>query len=292
MKQTAAASGTRVIIVTGLSGSGKTTVLHTLEDLGFYCVDNLPVALLPSFLHLPRGFSRDVFRCALVMDSRQTGFVERYPAVFKRLDGEGYHLEILFLECSDTTLVRRFSETRRQHPLAQGGSVSDGIRRERAMLAPLREAARWVLDSSVLSVHQLRDSVVDLIASKSREMAVILMSFGYKHGLPLEADMVIDIRFLPNPYFVDDLRPLDGRDQKVRDFVLTNPETGDFLDRLVEFLDFLLPRYHREGKAYLTIAVGCTGGRHRSVALVEDLAQRLADKPYPLSIRHRDADLN
>jgi UPF0042 nucleotide-binding protein len=292
MKQVAAAAGMRVIIVTGLSGSGKTTVLHTLEDLGFYCVDNLPVALLPSFLHLPRGFSRDVFRCALVMDSRQAGFVERYPAVFKRLDREGFHLEILFLECSDGTLVRRFSETRRHHPLAQGGSVGEGIQRERAMLAPLREAARWVLDSSELSVHQLRDRVVELVSSQTREMTVTLMSFGFKHGLPLESDLVIDVRFLPNPYFIDDLRPLDGRDPPVRDYVLNNPETGDFLDRLVDFLDFLLPRYHREGKAYLTVAVGCTGGKHRSVALVEELARRLADKPYRLGIRHRDADLS
>jgi len=292
MTEAAADHDTRIIILTGLSGSGKTTVLHTLEDLGFYCVDNLPVALLPPFLHLPRGFSRDVFRCALVMDSRQKGFVEKYPGVFQRLTRDGYHLEILFLDASDEALVRRFSETRRQHPLAQGQSVTAGIERERIMLAPLRKAARWVVDTSPLTVHQLRDHVVDLVAGRSEawDMTLTLTSFGYKHGLPLEADLVMDIRFLPNPYFVDDLRPLDGRDRRVTDFVLGQPETQTFLERFTDFLDFLLPLYRQEGKSYLTIAVGCTGGRHRSVVLVEELARRLADRPYRLSVKHRDTD--
>ena len=291
MNDSAAGLSTRVIIVTGLSGSGKTTVLHTLEDLGYYCVDNLPVELLPAFLHLPRGFTRDVFLTALVMDSRQPGFSDNCPPLFDRLEQEGFRLEVLFLEADDETLLRRFSETRRQHPL--GGSVLEGIKRERAMLAPLRDRARWVLDTSRHNIHQLRREVIALVSPQEDQapLQINLVSFGYKHGLPQGADLVMDVRFLPNPYFVDELRDLDGRHPDVSRFVHDQDSTRSFLKRFSELLDFLLPLYQNEGKAYLTIALGCTGGRHRSVAIVESIRDRLADGPCRVSVTHRDVDL-
>jgi len=279
-----------VVIVTGLSGSGKSTAIRVLEDLGFYCIDNLPVVLTPKFIELCQNSEEEITRIALGVDVRERAFLDAYPAVLEEVRRAGHHVEILYLDAADDVLVRRFSETRRPHPQAEGANVASGIHRERARLADLKGMADRIIDTTAYTVHELRDELRTLLGGGSEAaMRLFLVSFGYKYGLPSDTDMVLDVRFLPNPYFVDELRPLDGTDPAVARFVLDRPETQDFLARTMALLDFALPLYEREGKRYWTLGLGCTGGRHRSIALVDELARRLTGHGYPVQVQHRDA---
>lgn len=279
-----------ILILTGLSGSGKSTVLRALEDIGYFCVDNLPLGLLQPFLDMQSAALAGGRRIALVMDVRTEGFVQNFNQVFHRLEELGYHLHIIFLEADDATLMRRFSQTRRQHPLADQDTIVQALRQERSSLAGLRQLAHRIIDSSHYNPHQLRE----LIKDESSELAprqrmwLHLISFAYKKGIPPEADMVLDVRFLPNPYFVEELQPLTGENPGVRKFVLDRPETQAFLDHLFTFVDFLLPQFQEEGKTHLTLAIGCTGGQHRSVVIAGVLGQHLRRGNYSFTLSHRD----
>ena len=281
-----------VVIVTGLSGSGKSTAIHVLEDLGFYCIDNLPSVLVPKFLELFKGLGEGIHRVALGIDLRERAFFHELIRVMQDIRGQGHRVEIVFFDASDAVLVRRFSETRRPHPSADGGSPIDGIRREREKLAAIREAADRIVDTTALTVHQLRAQLTELFgtAAGKGELSTFVTSFGFKYGMPADADMVLDVRFLPNPFFVEELRPLTGLDPTVSHYVLEREETRTFLDKTHAMLRFLLPLYRREGKSYFTLALGCTGGRHRSVALAEEVARALGADGYWVRTRHRDVE--
>jgi len=288
------AANARFVVITGPAGAGKSTALKTFEDLGFYAVDNLPVDLLPAFVHLPLGKPGDPFRAALVMDLRTPRFAEGFPRIYRDLASRGYNLELLFLEADDEALLRRFSQTRRQHPLAQPGeTVAEGIARERRLLEPIKAQASQILDTSRFNIHQLRRQLSRLFSQDAgpAPLQLNLMSFGFKYGLPREADVVMDVRFLANPYFVNGLQQLDGCDPQVVEYVLQGEVAATFLRKFKDLLEFLLPQYHREGKSQLTVAVGCTGGRHRSVVVAEWLARSLRSSSYRLTLRHRDKDL-
>lgn len=278
-----------ILIITGMSGSGKSTVAHTLEDAGFFCVDNLPVDLVPKLLELTESRSDDI-RLALVIDLRQRKFFPSYSAVLKSLELAGARFEILFLDARDEVLVRRYSQTRRQHPLAFGGNVSDGIKRERKELEEIKQKSDWVIDTSNMTVHQLREEIKKIFDKfRTDVLKIIVTSFGFGRGVPLEADLVLDVRFLPNPYFVEELKNLDGRTSEVRDWVLSKEITKKFLEKIEDLLIFLLPLYIREGKQYLTISFGCTGGWHRSVVIAEYIAQSLKKNQYTtVEVRHRE----
>jgi UPF0042 nucleotide-binding protein len=281
-----------VVIVTGTSGSGKSTAIRVLEDLGFYCIDNLPVVLTPKFIELCQNSDEEITRVALGIDVRERKFLADYPAVIDEIRRAGHHVEILFIDAADDVLVRRFSESRRPHPQAEGANVVSGIRREREKLADLKEKADRIIDTSAYTVHQLRDELRTLHGAAmggEEAMRLFLVSFGYKYGLPSDVDIVLDVRFLPNPFFVEELRPLDGTDAAVARYVLERPEAEQFLARAMALLDFTLPLYEREGKRYLTLGLGCTGGRHRSVALVEEIGRRLGALGYQVQRQHRDA---
>jgi UPF0042 nucleotide-binding protein len=280
----------RVVIVTGLSGSGRSTAIHVLEDLDFYCIDNLPVVLMPRFLELCDGLGEDINRIAFGIDLRERAFFQDLPEVIDQARRQGHQVEMLFLDAVDEVLVRRFSETRRPHPLAEGGSPADGIRRERERLAAVRATADRVLDTTALTVHELRAELTRDYADYGAQdgMSVFLSSFGYKFGLPTDADMVLDVRFLPNPFFVEELRAYSGLEPPVVSYVMERPETKEFLKHTQSLLRFLLPRYLHEGKAYFTLSVGCTGGRHRSVVLAEEIGRRLVAAGYRAQVRHRD----
>jgi UPF0042 nucleotide-binding protein len=281
----AAKSPMRIIIVTGVSGAGKSTALKALEDAGYFCVDNLPLPLMNRFIDLLSAAGESE-QAAVGVDAREGEFLSTSRDVFQALRNEGHQLEVLFLDADDDILVRRFSETRRRHPLA-GDDLREGIAREREILRGLREEASAYVDTGHLNVHQLKGVVHERYRRSADVLSVTLLSFGYKHGLPAEADLVFDVRFLPNPYFVEALSAASGEDASVRQFVLDNSDAREFMERTQALLEFYLPRAEREGKAYLTVAVGCTGGRHRSVAVVQELAKRLPGR-HPLTVRHRD----
>jgi len=283
----------RFVILTGLSGSGKTHAVRALEDLGYFCVDNLPTQLIPTLAELASRDDTGLEKIALVVDVRERNFLRQFPRIFEKLKGgPGVTPTLIFLEASHAALVRRFSETRRPHPMAPDRSVAEGIREERDKLGAIRAMADMIVDTSELTVHELRDIFMRMSRDgRGRaEMVVTLLSFGFKHGLPEDADLVFDVRFLPNPHFVDSLRRLTGRDRAVVRFMQKHDETGEFIKRLTSFLQFSLPQYVKEGKAYLTIAIGCTGGRHRSVMIAEALKRSLAKVPgVRLRVKHRDS---
>jgi UPF0042 nucleotide-binding protein len=280
----------RVVIITGLSGSGKSTALRALEDIGFYCVDNMPVVLLPKFLKIQSETSKNITEFAMVMDLREKSFLDKYTKIFTRLQERGYRIEILFLDAGDDALLHRFSETRRVHPMSVKGSVMDGINLEREKLCPLKQMADKVIDTSSCNVHQLKDIVQRhfLPVSADQRLVIHVTSFGYRYGVPADADIVLDVRFIPNPYFIDELKPYDGHHPSVRDYVLGSDESRIFIQKLYELMAFLIPLYEKEGKSRLNIALGCTGGRHRSVVLANHLGSYLSDKHYIVTINHRD----
>ena len=280
----------RVVIITGLSGSGKTTALRALEDIGFFCVDNLPVVLLPKFLDITTKSSPEIKRVAMVMDLRERSFLKKYEDIFSRLKEKGYRIEILFLDSSDESLLRRFSVTRRAHPLSEKGSVMEGIRQEREKLSALKEMADQVIDSTSTNVHQLKDIVQRyfLPASEHQKVIINVISFGYRYGLPADADLVFDVRFLPNPYFVEDLKEFNGQNEDVRDYVLKNEKSEIFLEKVFDLMTYLIPLYDREGKVRLNVALGCTGGKHRSVVMADQLGAHFAEMKYIINVTHRD----
>jgi UPF0042 nucleotide-binding protein len=283
------AGGPRILVITGLSGSGKTHVSRALEDVGWFCVDNLPTALMPPFAELLQR-SRELHRSALVVDIREQGFLTHFPAVYKKLKAKGLEASLLFLEADETALLRRFSETRRPHPLAVNQPVIEGIREEKEALRPIRKMADLILDTTGYTVHRLRDYIrehYDLRSSAS-PLVVAVMSFGYKYGVPSEADLVFDVRFLPNPNFVPRLKRLTGNHDAVVRYLRREKETKGLLSRLESFVGWLLPRYMREGKSYLTVGIGCTGGRHRSVMVANALGAALKEKGYAIRVYHRD----
>jgi RNase adapter protein RapZ len=282
---------TRLIVVTGVSGSGRASVLRVLEDLGLYCVDNLPVALAPAVVRLAVQHDPNLKGLALGIDPRERMFFPQWPAIFAELEREGIRPEIVFTDASDEVLARRYSESRRPHPMAEAGhSVADSIRRERVALAEMRERASRVIDTTTLTVHELREIVTAYVmgAEGRGPLSVMLVSFGYKYGQPVGLDLMLDARFIPNPFFVPELSASDGLDPKVRDYVLGQAEARRFIDEVVRLLEFLIPLYQREGKSYLTIGIGCTGGRHRSPALANALQERLASAGVSVQASHHD----
>jgi UPF0042 nucleotide-binding protein len=283
----------KIVIISGLSGSGKSTAIKALEDVGFFCVDNLPVVLLPKFLELRTGVDSEIFKIALVMDIREKEFISMYPGVLDSLNTQGYQFEVLFLEASDETLQRRYSQTRMHHPLGKGRTLLDAILEEREQLKGLKEIADKVIDTSHYNVHELKAVIVSHASKAVREghMEVHVLSFGYKYGLPHDADLVIDVRFLPNPYFVSELEGLDGTAPEVQAFVKKWEETRAFLKKYLDLLDYLIPLYEKEGKSYLTVAVGCTGGRHRSVVVSNEICEYLGKRFGPVRLVHRDIEL-
>lgn len=279
----------RLVIITGLSGSGKSTAARALEDQGYFVVDNLPLVMLPDFMQRARQELCQHTDVAVVIDVRNRTFLTDHAGTFEQLRAAGHQIDILFFEADDDELLRRYSETRRAHPLAKAGTVQEGIEKERRQLKLLRDAATKVVDSSNLNVRQLRELVLECIGTASTARLIInLESFGYRYGLPPAADLVFDVRFLPNPHYIPELQPLTGLDAQVRDYVLSQPECRDFRSHLDTLLIFLLPHYRKEGKSYLTIGVGCTGGRHRSVSIVEDLHHHFPVNDVIVQISHRD----
>ena len=273
----------RIVIVTGLSGAGKSTALRALEDIGFYCVDNLPLPMFGQLVELVGG--RGMTDVAVSVDARQQEFLGAYRAQVDALRAAGHDVDVVFLGAPDEVLIRRYSETRRKHPLA-GDDLLEGIRRDREVLDELRQDAE-IVDTRALNVHQLKGIIEEHFGQRDGTMAVTLLSFGFKHGLPPESDVVFDVRFLPNPYFVEELSGLNGKDSRVADYVLGTDEGRETFERVESYLRFVLPRFEKEGKKYLTIAIGCTGGRHRSVAMFEGIKAKLAGE-HDAFVRHRD----
>ncbi|RKH51239.1 RNase adapter RapZ [Corallococcus aberystwythensis] len=279
----------QIIVITGMSGSGKSTAIRALEDAGFFCIDNLPVLLLPKLTELAGG--GNIERMALVVDVREGVFLKDAPRVLDEVRRAGHQVDVLFLDSSDDSLLRRFSETRRRHPLAPDGTVAEGIRAEREALKDLRELADQVIDSSALNVHDLKRMVQGRFSPEpTTGPSLSIMSFGYRYGVPPQADLVFDVRFLPNPYFVPELKGLTGKNPRVAGYVLEREETQAFLEKVVDLCRFLFPRYQKEGKAYLTVALGCTGGKHRSVALAAEMVRRLATDYGRVQLWDRDIE--
>ena len=280
----------QLVIVTGLSGSGKGSVLNTLEDLGYYCVDNLPVSFIPTFSELYVQGSGEIERAALGVDAREGEQLEKLPEIFRKLSKET-HVTLVFVEASDDVLMRRFSETRRPHPIGRNLPVREGIREERRKMAPIRRLADVIIDTTKFNVHELQHIVAERFQNPDRKPLVVsVVSFGYRHGIPSDADLVFDVRFLPNPHFVPKLRQFSGKDPRVARYIRSFKQTKVFLKKLEAMLTYLIPHYIAEGKNYLTIAFGCTGGRHRSVMMAEVIRRALAKKGYTVKVTHRDVD--
>ncbi|MFQ5683890.1 MAG: RNase adapter RapZ [Candidatus Binatia bacterium] len=286
------ATGLDIVIVTGLAGSGKSVAIRALEDNGFFCIDNLPVLLIPKFIELCQGYQEEIKRIALGIDLRGSYFFQSWPEVLMEMRKAGHRVQVTFFDASDEVLLRRFNETRRPHPLSGGGSVQEGITRERKALEGMRALADKVVDTSDLIVHDLKKQMEQYFSRTliPRRMILFLTSFGYKYGIPHDTDIILDVRFLPNPFFIDQLRNKNGLDPEVKLFIMKREVTHTFLDRLYALLDFTLPQYEQEGKSSLTIALGCTGGKHRSVVLVEELKKRLNGEQLRIHVKHRDID--
>lgn len=280
----------RIVFVAGLSGSGKSTAMAALEDLSFYCVDNLPPQLVDQFIHLCQQVTPPIEKIALAVDSREAQFLADLPAVIRSLRGSGARLELLYLDCNVEVLVQRYRETRRVHPHAPAGSVEDGVETERQLLGDVAALADHMIDTSALNVHALKRDVVERIGGRARPTVVNLVSFGFRYPTPQSVELLFDVRFLPNPYFEERLRPRSGLDEEVAAYVLENERGKAFFERLASLLRFLLPLYEAEGKAYLTIGIGCTGGRHRSVAIAEALAGELRRAGREVNVEHRDVE--
>jgi len=278
-----------LVIITGMSGSGKASALKAFEDLGYYCVDNLPVELIPRFAELAMQ-SAEIRRTALVVDVREGSKLERLPGILKSVKRQ-IPTRVIYLEASDASLVRRFSETRRPHPLGMDASVKSSLTTERRHLKPIRAIADLVIDTSKFNVHELRAYLTDRFQKHSADKNILVscVSFGYRHGVPEDADLVFDVRFLPNPHFVPEFRPLTGRHPKVAKYIRSFPQTQEFIRRISELLVYLLPHYIREGKSYLTISFGCTGGQHRSVLIAEEVGKQLRKAGYRMKVVHRDS---
>ena len=288
--RTRQAAGRQLVILTGLSGSGKSTVFKAFEDMGYYCVDNLPVELIPIFAELHAAGEGDFARAALLVDAREGLQLEKLPGLLRHLRNE-HPIILVYIEAQEDALLRRYSETRRPHPLGRDFSVRESLQHERALMEPIRKLADVVIDTSQFNVHELRHFVNERFKSESkRPLLVSLVSFGYKFGVPTDADLMFDVRFLPNPHFVPKLRAFTGKDKKVRRYIESFPQTGEFLRRMRGLLTYLIPHYIEEGKSYLTIAFGCTGGKHRSVMMAEWLKKALEKKGYATRVVHRDID--
>ncbi len=280
----------QLVILTGLSGSGKSTVLHAFEDMGFYCVDNLPVELIPIFAELHAAGEGDFTRAALLVDAREGLQLEKLPPLLRHLKKD-HPITLVFIEAAEDALLRRYSETRRPHPLGRNFSVRESLAHERALMEPIRKLADLTIDTSRFNVHELRHFITERFKSTdNRPMMVSVVSFGYRYGVPTDADLVFDVRFLPNPHFVPRLRPFTGKDPKVRRYIRSFPQTGEFLRRIEGLLTYLIPHYIHEGKSYLTIAFGCTGGKHRSVMMSEAIQKSLAARNIAAKVLHRDIE--
>jgi RNase adapter protein RapZ len=290
VKQRSRTDSRQLVILTGLSGSGKSTVLRAFEDMGFYCVDNLPVELIPIFAELHAAGEADFSRAALLVDAREGAQLAKLPALLKHLRRQ-HPIALVFIDAGEDALLRRYSETRRPHPFGKHLSVRESLVHERKLMEPIRKLADVVIDTSKFNVHELRHFITERFKNpEKRPMLVSLVSFGYRYGVPSDADLVFDVRFLPNPHFVPRLRKYTGQDPKVRSYIRSFPQTGEFLKRIEGLLVYLMPHYIGEGKSYLTIAFGCTGGRHRSVMLAESVSEALAKRGYSTKIVHRDIE--
>ncbi len=282
----------RFVIVTGMSGAGKLTAQKMMEDMGYYCVDNLPVPLIPKFVELILEPSQEITKVVLGIDVRADQSFDDVLTALADLKSKGFAYEILFMEASDTTLMKRYKETRRMHPLAMGGRVADGIAKERKILEKMKADADYVIDTSHLLTRELKEELDRIFISNKdyNSLMVNIVSFGFKHGIPADVDLVFDVRFLPNPFYIDELKLKTGNDQEVRDYVMSFPEAGEFLQKLTDMISFLIPNYIKEGKNQLIVGIGCTGGKHRSVTLANKLYEQLKDKGnYGLTVSHRDA---
>lgn len=282
---------TRLVVLSGPSGAGKSTAIKVLEDIGFFCVDNLPVLLIPKFLELSVE-SKEITKIATVIDIREKEFLKDFPRIFEEIKAHEYKPELVYLDASNDALVKRFSETRRKHPLAENGIPLDGIKLERESLANIRELSDKIIDTSDYNIHQLKEVIKDYFSAPGHieKIIVHLVSFSYRYGIPNDADLIMDVRFLPNPYFVDEFKGLTGKNEQVKRFIFEREETKGFIERFLELLDYLVPLYWKEGKSYLTIAIGCTGGKHRSVAVVDFLYNVMPSKYCVIKKRHRDID--
>ena len=290
MKPRAKREANQLVILTGLSGSGKSTVLKAFEDMGFYCVDNMPVGLIPIFAELNEAGEGNFSRAALLVDAREGAQLQKLPGLLMHLRKD-HPISLVFIEAHDDALLRRYSETRRPHPLGKDYSVRESLHHERELMAPIRKLADLVIDSTQFNVHELRNFITRRFKSPDRHtMLISVVSFGYKYGVPVDADLIFDVRFLPNPHFVPALRKFTGRDAKVRRFIRSFPQTGEFLKRMESLLAYLMPHYIEEGKSYLTIAFGCTGGKHRSVMLAEEIKKALEKRKYASKVFHRDIE--
>ena len=281
----------RFVVVTGMSGGGKLTAIRFLEDMGYYCVDNLPVRLIDPFMELVSAPGSDVDKVVLGLDVRADKSFDNVEQVLAALKKKGYKYEILFMDASDEVLIKRYKETRRQHPVCPSGRVEDGIAQERKILEQIKKEADYVIDTSGLLTRVLKEELIKIFVKdeKYNSLMISIMSFGFKNGIPADADLVFDVRFLPNPFYVESLKKLTGNDKPVRDYVMSFPEAGQFMEKLEDMISFLIPGYVKEGKNQLVIAIGCTGGQHRSVTIANALAERLRGGDYGINLYHRDA---
>lgn len=281
----------RLVVVTGMSGAGKSSVLRMLEDSGYFCVDNLPVPLILTFVELTRE-NKSIKKVALGIDSRNGQVLDELEPVLNKMNEEGYYSEILFLEADDEVLIKRYKETRRSHPLSGGGRIDEGIAIERRLLKGIKESADYILDTSFLLIRDLKAQIDNIFVSDGtyHNFFIMILSFGFKYGIPIDSDLVFDVRFLANPYYLPELKYKTGLNDEVRDFVMQIPQSAAFLDKLIDMLDFLIPNYIAEGKNRIVISIGCTGGKHRSVTLANELAKNYGDTDYGVKVDHRDIE--